>query len=155
MAMRHVMLDLYGCNAELLADAAHLRQVLDEYPNLIEMEKVSPVELRYIATSDPRDAGHSGFVIIATSHVSLHAWPVYEMVNIDIFSCEPFDAARVAQYAMRKFQSRDVEVHIVERALRSPRRSAAERRDRAMLPERLPDEWPGFKDVSEIPDIVF
>lgn len=154
MAMRHVMLDLYGCNAELLADDTFLRQVLNEYPDLIEMEKVSPVELRYIATNDPRDAGLSGFVIIATSHVSLHAWPVYKMVNIDIFSCEPFDQEKVAQFAMRKFQTRDVEVHIVERATRSPRRSEAGKARREMS-EKRQGEWPGFKDVSEMPDIVF
>ena len=156
MAMRHVMLDLYGCSAELLVDDAFLRQVLDEYPDLIGMEKVSPVELRYIETNDPRDAGHSGFVIIATSHVSLHAWPAYGMVNMDIFSCERFDQGLVVQFAMTKFQTRDVEVHMVERATRSPRRSERDRvRRETSAPERWHEEWPGFKDVSEIPDIVF
>src|SRR6266581_3048817 len=101
--MIHVMIDLFGCNPQLLANEALLRQVLDEYPTRIGMEKVSPVELRDIKTSNPLDDGFSGFVIIATSHVSLHAWPPYGMVNIDIFSCD------------------DIEVLAVERALRSPR----------------------------------
>ena len=121
--MRHVMLDLYGCDARLLADEAHLRRVLDEYPERIGMMKVSPVELRYIKTSNPLDDGHSGFVIIATSHVSLHAWPPYGMINIDIFSCNEFDEAEVENFARAMFNPADVEIHSVRRATRSPRPS--------------------------------
>src|SRR5438105_7106558 len=119
--MLHVMLDLYGCHADLLSNEAFLRRVLDDYPTRIAMEKVSPIELRYIVTSNPLDAGYSGFVIIATSHVSLHVWPAYKMVNMDIFSCEHFDQESVVRYATMKFQTEDVEVHVVERATRSPR----------------------------------
>jgi S-adenosylmethionine decarboxylase len=119
--MLHVMVDLYGCNPELLENEAYLRQVLDDYPARIGMEKVSPVQLSYIETSDPLDAGYSGFVIIATSHISLHAWGPYKMVNLDIFSCEEFDAEDAVAFARGKFQADDVEVRVVERAQRSPR----------------------------------
>ena len=121
--MIHVMIDLFGCNPKVLANEALLRQVLDEYPTRIGMEKVSPVELRDIKTSNPLDDGFSGFVIIATSHVSLHAWPPYGMVNIDIFSCEDFEVIDTITFAQSMFQTDDVEVHVVERALRSPRLS--------------------------------
>lgn len=121
--MRHVMLDLYGCDPGLLADEAHLRRVLDEYPARIGMEKVSSVELRYIRTSNPMDDGYSGFVIIATSHVSLHAWPPYGMINIDIFSCNEFDETEVIVFARAMFAPKDVEVQSVLRAIRSPRPS--------------------------------
>jgi len=152
--MLHVMLDLYGCNPELLADETFLWQVLDEYPDLVRMEKVSPVELRYITTSDPLDAGYSGFVIIATSHVSLHAWPAYKMINIDIFSCEHFDRESVVRYATMKFQAADVEVHAVERATRSPRLAT-----RQLLPRNIPVAWPGefpgCDDACGVRDILF
>src|SRR5437868_7460074 len=121
--MRHVMLDLYGCDPGLPADEAHLRRVLDEYPARIGMEKVSSVELRYIRTSNPMDDGYSGFVIIATSHVSLHAWPPYLMINIDIFSCNEFDETEVIAFARAMFAPKDVEVQAVLRATRSPRPS--------------------------------
>ncbi len=119
--MQHVMLDLYHCDPSLLADEAYLRRALDEYPACIGMEKVSPVVMRYIKTSNPLDDGLSGFVIIATSHVSLHAWPPYGMINLDIFSCEDFSVDNVVAFAAEKFQTRDIEVHVVERAIRSPR----------------------------------
>jgi S-adenosylmethionine decarboxylase len=128
--MLHVMLDLYGCSPSLLGNETFLRQALDQYPTRIGMQKVGPVELRYIKTSNPLDDGYSGFVIIATSHVSLHAWAPYGMVNIDIFSCEDFDVADVVTFARSMFQPNDVEVHAVERATRSPRISTR----RAMQP---------------------
>lgn len=126
--MLHVMLDLYGCNPNLLENEVFLRGVLDQYPTHIGMQKVGPVELRYIKTNNPSDDGYSGFVIIATSHVSLHAWAPYGMVNIDIFSCEDFDVAEVVDFARWLFQTHDVEVHVVQRANRSPRIST--RRER-------------------------
>ena len=119
--MLHVMLDLYGCSPSLLENETFLRDVLDRYPTRIGMQKVGPVELRYIKTNNPLDDGFSGFVIIATSHVSLHAWAPYGMVNIDIFSCEYFEVAEVVAFASNMFQTNDVEVHVVQRATRSPR----------------------------------
>ncbi len=121
--MLHVMIDLYGCSPALLANEALLHQVLDQYPDTIGMEKVSPVFLKDIKTSSPLDDGLSGFVIIATSHVSLHAWPCYGMVNIDVFSCEEFSPEEVVRFACQVFQARDVELNVVERATRSPRQA--------------------------------
>ncbi len=119
--MQHVMIDLYGCRPDFLANDALLRQVLDQYPDRIGMEKVSPVFLKDIKTSSLLDDGLSGFVIIATSHISLHAWPCYGMVNLDVFSCEPFSPEEVVRFATQMFQAKDVELHVVERATRSPR----------------------------------
>jgi len=124
--MLHITLDLYGCNPDLLSDEAFLRGILEEYPDRIHMVKVGPAELRYIKTSNPLDDGYSGFVIIATSHVSLHAWAPYRMVNIDVFSCEEFVVADVVAFACQSFQTTDVEVHEIRRATRSPRISPRE-----------------------------
>ena len=121
--MLHVMVDLYGCSPALLADEALLRRVLDQYPDRIGMEKVSPVFLKDIKTSSPLDDGMSGFVIIATSHVSLHAWPCYGMVNLDVFSCEDFSPEEVVRFALHMFQAQDYELNVVERATRSPRQA--------------------------------
>jgi S-adenosylmethionine decarboxylase len=67
----HLMLELYGCDRELLMNEALVRRTLDEYPTRVGMEKVSPVHLYEIETSNPLDAGLSGFVVIAQSHISL------------------------------------------------------------------------------------
>ena len=117
----HLMLELYNIEREILSNESLMRRVLDEYPAHIGMEKVSPVHLYDIETSNPLDAGLSGFVIIAQSHISLHAWPEYGEVDIDICSCKEFSQGDAVAFAKEIFQTDDVEAHFVVRATRSVR----------------------------------
>ena len=117
----HLMLELYNIEREILGNEPLMRRVLDEYPSRIGMEKVSPVHLYDIETSNPLDAGLSGFVVIAQSHVSLHAWPEYGEVDIDICSCNEFSQEDAIAFAKEIFQTDAVEAHFVVRATRSLR----------------------------------
>src|SRR5438874_1705404 len=117
----HLMLELYNIEREILSNEPLMRRVLDEYPSHIGMENVSPVHLYDIDTSNPLDAGLSGFVIIAQSHVSLHTWPEYGEVDIDICSCKEFSQGDAVAFAKEIFQTDDVEAHFVMRATRSVR----------------------------------
>jgi S-adenosylmethionine decarboxylase len=117
----HLMLELYGCDRRLLENEALIRSVLDEYPARVEMERVSPVHLYQIDTSNPLDAGLSGFVVIAQSHISLHAWPEYGEVDIDICSCKDFSQEDAIAFAKEMFRTNDVESHFVVRGSRSLR----------------------------------
>lgn len=130
----HLMLELYGCDRRLLENEALIRSVLDEYPARVEMEKVSPVHLYQIETSNPLDAGLSGFVVIAQSHISLHAWPEYGEVDIDICSCKDFSQEDAIAFAKEMFGTNDVESHFVVRGSRSLR---PETPDPARLEEAL------------------
>lgn len=117
----HLMLELYGCSREVLTDEPLLRRVLDTYPGQVGMEKVSPVHLYDIETSNPLDAGMSGFVVIAQSHISMHAWPEYGEVDIDICSCKEFSQEDAIAFARDMFHTEDIETHFVVRATRSLR----------------------------------
>ena len=120
----HLMLELYGCNRQLLSDEKLIRRVLNEFPGQVGMEKVSPVYLSQIETSNPLDAGLSGFVIIAQSHISLHAWPEYGEVDIDICSCKEFSQENAIAFAKEMFKTDDVEMHFLIRGARSLRSEA-------------------------------
>ena len=117
----HLMLELYGCDRHILSDESLVRGVLEEYPARVDMETVSPVHLYQIETSNPLDAGLSGFVVIAQSHISLHAWPEYGEVDIDICSCKEFSQEDAISFAKQMFQTNDVEAHFVVRGTRSQR----------------------------------
>jgi S-adenosylmethionine decarboxylase len=117
----HLMLELYGVDPKILSNEPLVREALDEFPQRIGMEKVSPVHLYQIETSNPLDSGLSGFVVIATSHVSLHCWPPYGEVDIDICSCKEFSQADAIAFAKEIFQTEDVEAHFVVRGNRSLR----------------------------------
>src|SRR5437588_3438900 len=134
----HLMLELYGCDRQLLSNAPLIRRVLDEYPARVDMEKVSPVHLYDIETSNPLDAGLSGFVVIAQSHISLHAWPEYGEVDIDICSCKECSQEDAITFAREMFQTDDVESHFVVRGNRSlrPETPDPERYEAAMADRR-------------------
>src|SRR5438270_10763759 len=117
----HLMLELYGCDHELLSNEPLLKRALDEYPARVGMEKVSPVHLYNIETSNPLDAGLSGCVVRAESHISMHAWPEYGEVDIDICSCKEFSQEDAITFAREMFQTDDVEAHFVVRGNRSLR----------------------------------
>ena len=117
----HLMLELYGCSREVLTDESLIRRLLDKYPGYVGMEKVSPVHLYDIETSNPLDAGMSGFVVIAQSHISVHAWPEYGEVDIDLCSCKEFSQEDAIAFAKEMFQTDDVEAHFVVRGSRSLR----------------------------------
>jgi S-adenosylmethionine decarboxylase len=117
----HLMLELYGCDRQLLSNEPLLRSVLEEYPARVDMERVSPVHLYQIETSNPLDDGLSGFVVIAQSHISLHAWPEYGEVDIDICSCKEFRQEDAIDFAKEMFRTDDVEAHFIVRGSRSLR----------------------------------
>ncbi len=54
----HLMLELYGVDPKILSDEPLVRRALDEFPQRIDMEKVSPVHLYQIETSNPLDDRH-------------------------------------------------------------------------------------------------
>lgn len=135
----HLMLELYGCDPALLNDEPLVRRVLEEYPTRVEMQKVSPVHLYYIDTTNPCDAGLSGFVVIAQSHISIHTWPEYGEVDIDICSCKTFSQEEAIDFACTMFQSRDIETHFVVRGTRSLRPDTPDpARYEAALAARIP-----------------
>jgi S-adenosylmethionine decarboxylase len=123
--MPHLMVDGYGIDVEYLADEALILRFLAEIPVRMGMQVVyGPIVAQIDTVSDPFDAGLSGFVIIATSHVSIHAWPGYGMVNIDGFSCNAFDENAFCLYVSETFHTFDLERGSHRRALRSPRSAA-------------------------------
>jgi len=118
----HLMFELYGCDRQRLENPDLLRTFLRDLPPLIDMTAVSPVHLYDIREcTDEDDNGLSGFVIIAQSHVSLHAWGPYHELDVDICSCQPFDYDVAVRFATELMGAQDVEVHTVDRATRSER----------------------------------
>src|SRR5713226_4444698 len=53
--------------------------------------------------------------------ITLHAWPEYGEVDIDICSCKEFSQADAIAFAREMFQTDDVEAHFVVRGSRSLR----------------------------------
>jgi S-adenosylmethionine decarboxylase len=75
-----------------------------------------PEVLKYDAPKE-QDSGVSGFVIIAESHISIHTFPIRDYVNIDIFSCQPFDHDQALSEVKSLFQLQDAKTWLLDRGL--------------------------------------
>ncbi|MGH2496572.1 MAG: S-adenosylmethionine decarboxylase family protein [Ktedonobacteraceae bacterium] len=125
--MKHLCIDAYEVESALLEDQDLLRRTLKALPALIGMQRQQEPFLEQIKTSRPLDDGMSGILLgdgATTLHVSLHAWPPYHMLNIDLFACQDeIEVQDVLDYLQYHFQidSLDMEINEIERATRSPR----------------------------------
>lgn len=116
----HVIIDGYGGDPDQLSDENVVRVILDQYPELMGMTKITqPTVFRYRGTK-PEDWGVSGYVMIAESHISMHTFPERRLIWADIFSCKDFDAAPILEDLKRRFKLREMSVTMLERNLDAP-----------------------------------
>ncbi len=108
----HLMLDLNGCNPEILNDLDVCYRLLDELPLLIGMTKITrPYVFRYEGSAEGDD-GITGVVIIAESHISIHTYPQKNFVFVDLFSCKPFDVEKAQKHIINYFQSKSPKIYL-------------------------------------------
>ncbi len=77
----HVIVEFYDCDPLVLVD-----------PEKVEKACVAAAEASGATVLDTRftpfePQGVSGFVLIAESHFSIHAWPEHDYAAVDIFTC--------------------------------------------------------------------
>jgi S-adenosylmethionine decarboxylase len=119
----HLTIDLYGCDPELLNSASHIYKILDEMPTLLHMRKITkPQILPYGGTPGSFDKGGvSAFVIIATSHISIHTFVHQKYASVDIFSCKDFDTNKAVKYISGKFRAKKIETNLLSRGREFPK----------------------------------
>jgi S-adenosylmethionine decarboxylase len=113
----HLVIDGFGGDPHLLADASLVQGMLESYPDLLGMAPICPpVVVRYQGPV-PEDWGISGVVMIAESHIAVHTFPERGMLWADIFSCRPFQAGPVLADLRRRFGLQELQVQELQRGL--------------------------------------
>lgn len=78
---RHLLLELFECNAAALGNLAVVKTSVLEAATRAHATIVNQVFHQF------SPYGVSGVVVIAESHVAIHTWPEYRFAAVDIFSC--------------------------------------------------------------------
>ena len=113
----HLVIDGYGGDIYKMWDEDLVRNFLYEYPDSLDMTRITePNVLKYEAPKR-EDSGVSGFVIIAESHISIHTFPRKNYINIDIFSCQPFDHELALEDVKELFGLTKVKTWLLDRGL--------------------------------------
>ena len=82
---RHVLLELYDCDADLLKLPADAERILLDAATAMG---ATIVDSHFHAFPVH---GVSGVVVIAESHLTVHTWPEHRYAAVDVFSCGDLD----------------------------------------------------------------
>ncbi|MBI2936539.1 MAG: adenosylmethionine decarboxylase [Chloroflexi bacterium] len=96
----HLLLELEGCNPQLLNDLPYIRQALVEAAESTGAHIVGQTFHQF----SPH--GVTGVVAIAESHLCIHTWPEYGYAAVDVFTCgEGFDAHGAASLVIQRLKA--------------------------------------------------
>lgn len=109
-----MIVDMYGCPADLLNSTAVVKQAARDAVQQIGAEIVeecvhafSPIGISYIA-------------VITTSHFSIHTWPEYGYAAIDVFSCSDYVPETLSAALADIFRAEQKTVRTITRNVTGP-----------------------------------
>ncbi len=109
---RHLLLELFDCDAEILNNLEAVKAVL------VEAARRARATIVDVVFHEFNPFGISGVVVIAESHLSIHTWPEYRYAAVDIFSCgatlQPDEAAR---YLLQEFGAERTSIVELQRGI--------------------------------------
>ena len=118
----HLLLEAYGATKQKLSDIALISDLLDKYPEKLDMHKIMPPYVfKYDSGTIKEDWGISGVVLIAESHIALHTFPEKGFFTLDIFSCKDFDIRSAVDIALDIFEPVNFEEMVFNRGREFPR----------------------------------
>lgn len=95
----HGLLDLYGCNAARLGDAAYLEAQLRD-----AAARAGATILAAHFHHFGEAAGVTGVLLLAESHISIHTWPEHGFAALDIFLCGEMQIEQAKRFLCEAFQ---------------------------------------------------
>lgn len=97
---RHLILDLYGCDQQLLDDYERLQQLLET-----ALQMSNATILRIIGEKF-KPQGVTLLALLAESHASIHSWPELGYVAIDLYTCgDKTNTDKAAQFLKHKLKA--------------------------------------------------
>ena len=78
---RHIVVEYFGCEPEVLDDVVHIEQTMLEAARKAEATIINSTFHHF------SPFGVSGVVVIQESHLAIHTWPEYGFASVDIFTC--------------------------------------------------------------------
>ncbi|MFS8500776.1 MAG: adenosylmethionine decarboxylase [Caldicoprobacter sp.] len=109
---RHCILELWGCNRELLNDIKFVEKMMTE------AALQAGAEVREVTFHQFAPQGVSGVVIVSESHLAIHTFPEHGYASIDVFTCgKRIDPKKAASLIAQKLEANKIYEMNVERGL--------------------------------------
>ena len=106
--------DVKKCNPKKIRDKDAIKQYVLKLCDLIEMKRYGPTVVTYFG-ANAQVEGYSMMQFIETSMISGHFANCSNSSYIDIFSCQPYDPKKVADFTKEFFEGADYSYSVLLR----------------------------------------
>jgi S-adenosylmethionine decarboxylase len=108
----HYIAEASGCDPDVIGKVEVVERIL------VRAAEIAGVQVWSISFHRFNPNGVSGVVVISESHLSLHTWPEFGYVALDIFTCgDTAKPEKAVQWALREFGANNVHITEVTRGL--------------------------------------
>ncbi|MFQ5766735.1 MAG: adenosylmethionine decarboxylase [Acidobacteriota bacterium] len=116
---RHLIAEFYRCDVALLDDLDGIQALLLETAQVVRATVLGHTFHQF----SPQ--GVSGTVVISESHLSIHTWPEYGYVSVDIYTCGGLDPHPGFRFLRQRLGAGSTRVQEIVRGLPENRDAAA------------------------------
>lgn len=144
-----LIIDCFGCPHDACTDLNNGYEFLEEVCKFLNMTKqTQPYIFKTCERTYPGRPGYSGWVPIIESGIQIHTSAINNFVSVDIYSCRPFDRARVEEFTKQWFKSTEVESQFIYRG-RDFHMHSLSGEIPAFLVQNVPDEKEAARLANE------
>ncbi len=107
---KHFIADLYGVDPKIISTEENVRPIVEKVIAHTGLNKVNSLYNQF----NPH--GVTGLILISESHISVHTWPEYELVSLEIFTCGDTEQAEKAfNLLIEEFNPESYNSHVLNR----------------------------------------
>ena len=107
---RHLILDLYDCDQEILNDYEELQRLLEA--SLV----MAKANILRIFGEKFQPQGVTLLALLAESHASIHTWPCEGYCAIDLYTCgDKTQTHKAARFLIEKLKAKNYEQKEIQR----------------------------------------
>jgi S-adenosylmethionine decarboxylase len=108
----HIIAEIHGVRPGKISKVEDVQPILDKTLTKFGLNVISSTFHQF------QPYGVSGVYLLGESHLSIHTWPEYGYVALDIFTCRDDDSAlNVFDAIVKKLQPKSVEKQIIRREI--------------------------------------
>jgi len=107
---KHLIVNIYSCGK--MPNHSQLYKFIER---LVKLVKMNALIKPYIVEGATYNPGITGFIIIETSHISIHTFEAKKFIALDIYSCIDFDHKLVLKEISKEFDTQEIDPMVIAR----------------------------------------